>query len=240
MTDKSFHILVVDDDARLCRLLNQYLSREGYRVSTATDGKQMRRIFEHDTPDLIVLDLLFPHEDGLTLAKELRTISDIGIIILTGKHEPVDKIVGLEIGADDYVTKPFDDRELLARIRSVLRRISHSSKLQNKEDYSTAHFTGWTLNLVTNELFSLNGNKVNLTSYEFQLLRALVLNANQTISRHYIADLITGRDWVSTDRSIDVLIGKLRKKLNQNTQNSSLIKTIRNKGYKFTSDVKFE
>lgn len=240
MIDKSLHILVVDDDVRLCRLLNQYLSKEGYKISIATDGKQMRKIFERERPNLIILDLLFPHEDGLTLAKELRAKSDIGIIILTSKHESVDKIVGLEIGADDYITKPFDKRELLARIRSVLRRMTYFNEPQNDKNYSLAHFSGYKLNLIKNELFSASGNEVNLTDYEYQLLKLLILNANKTITRYYIADLISGRDWVPTDRSIDVLIGKLRKKLKLNTCNSLSIESIRNKGYKLITDVNFE
>lgn len=231
---------MVDDDVRICKLLNRYLAREGYKVSTAANGEQMRRVFDHDVPDLVILDLILPDEDGFTLARELRTWSDVGIIMLTGKTEQVDKIVGLEIGADDYLTKPFDKRELLARVRSVLRRVSQSSRPQPEDNYSVAHFAGFILNLDAHELISPIGDHVHLTNYEFQLLSALVLNANQVLDRDRILDLIAGRDWAPTDRSVDVLIGKLRKKLNQDSQEPALIKTIRGTGYRFVAHVKFE
>ena len=170
--------MVVDDDVRICKLLNHYLAREGYKVSTAANGEQMRRVFDHDVPDLVILDLMLPDEDGFTLAKELRTWSDVGIIMLTGKTAQVDKIVGLEIGADDYLTKPFDTRELLARVRSVLRRVSQFSRPRYEKNHPVAHFAGWTLNLSAHELISPIGDHVDLTNYEFHLLSALVLNAN--------------------------------------------------------------
>ncbi len=232
--------MVVDDDVRICKLLNHYLTREGYKVSTAANGEQMRRIFDHDAPDLVILDLILPDEDGFTLAKELRTWSDVGIIMLTGKTEQVDKIVGLEIGADDYLTKPFDKRELLARVRSVLRRASQSARPRQEDKPSVAHFAGFTLNLTAHELISPVGDHVHLTNYEFQLLSALVLNANQALDRDRILDLIAGRDWAPTDRSVDVLIGKLRKKLNEDSQEPALIKTIRGTGYRFVAQVRFE
>jgi DNA-binding response OmpR family regulator len=231
---------VVDDDVRICKLLNRYLAREGYKVSTAASGEQMRRVFDHDVPDLVILDLILPDEDGFTLARELRTWSDVGIIMLTGKTEQVDKIVGLEIGADDYLTKPFDERELLARVRSVLRRAPQTSRPRPEDDRSVAHFAGFTLNLAAHELISPIGDQVHLTNYEFQLLSALVLNANQVLDRDQILDLIAGRDWAPTDRSIDVLIGKLRKKLNEDSQKPILIKTIRGTGYRFIAHVRFK
>lgn len=239
--DKSLHILVVDDDLRICRLLSNYLNKEGYKVSTATDGKQMRQIFKRNAPDLVILDLILPNEDGFDLAKELRATSDVGIIMLTSKQEQVDKIIGLEVGADDYMTKPFDNRELLARIHSLVRR-RHAQfpKSKPEEKYSIARFEGWTLNLTAHELISPEGENVHLTSYEFQLLSTLVLNAHRAISRDHILDLMAGRDWVPTDRSIDVLIGKIRKKLRQDVQNSTIIKTIRSVGYMFTSQVDLE
>lgn len=232
--------MVVDDDVRICKLLNHYLAREGYKVSTAANGEQMRRVFDHDVPDLVILDLMLPDEDGFTLAKELRTWSDVGIIILTGKTAQVDKVVGLEIGADDYLTKPFDKRELLARVRSVLRRVSQFSRPLYEKNHPVAHFAGWTLNLSAHELISPIGDHVDLTNYEFHLLSALVLNANLVLDRDRILDLVGGRDWVPSDRSVDVLIGKLRKKLNEDAQEPTLIKTIRGTGYRFIAHVNFE
>ncbi len=238
---KSLHILVVDDDIRICRLLNNYLSKEGYKVSTATDGEKMRQIFKRNPPDLVILDLILPNDDGLDLARELRTSSDVGIIMLTSKKEQVDKIIGLEVGADDYMTKPFDNRELLARIRSLSkRRLAQYPKLKPEEKYSIACFEGWTLNLTAHELISPEGENVHLTSYEFQLLSVLVLNAHRAISRDHILDLMAGRDWVPTDRSIDVLVGKIRKKLCQDIHNPTIIKTIRAVGYMFTSKVEYQ
>lgn len=238
--NKSFHVLVVDDDVRICKLLNRYLASEGYKVSTAANGEQMRRVFDHDAPDLVILDLILPDEDGFTLARELRTWSDVGIIMLTGKTEQVDKIVGLEVGADDYLTKPFDKRELLARVRSVLRRASQSARPRHEDNHSVAHFAGFTMNLAAQELISPLGDHVHLTNYEFQLLSALVHHANQVLDRDQILDLIAGRDWAPTDRSVDVLIGKLRKKLNEDSQEPALIKTIRGTGYRFIAQVKFD
>jgi DNA-binding response OmpR family regulator len=239
--DKSLHILVVDDDLRISRLISNYLSQEGYKVSTAINGQQMRQIFKRNVPDLVILDLVMPDDDGIELAKELRATSDVGIIMLTSKHEQVDKIIGLEVGADDYMTKPFDNRELLARIRSLGRR-RHAQFSDSKPDekYSQARFEGWTLNLTAHELISPEGENIHLTSYEFQLLSTLELNAHRAISWDHILDIMAGRDWVPNDRSIDVLIGKVRKKLRQNSQDPTLIKTIRAVGYMFTSQVEFE
>jgi two-component system, OmpR family, response regulator len=238
--DKSFHILVVDDDARICKLLNHYLTKEGYKVSTAVDGEQMRKLYRNDRPDLVILDLLLPNEDGLSLARELRANSNVGIIILTGKQDPVEKIVGLEMGADDFITKPFDDRELLARVRSVLRRVSQITVSESEDVRSVACFAGWSLNLNSQELMSPTNSTVHLTSYEFQLLSAFIDNVNRVLSRDRIMDLIAGRDWSPTDRTIDVLVGKLRKKLDNAAQETVLIKTVRGAGYKFTAHVRFE
>lgn len=240
---KPVSILVVDDDQRLCDLLRRYLSREGYQVITALNGEQMRRHIEQEIPGLILLDLMLPGEDGLLLAKELRVHQDqgLGIIILTGKSETVDKIVGLEIGADDYISKPFDNRELLARIRSVLRRLkldqNNPPSLSDKK--SVAHFAGWSLDLVAHELISPAGETVHLTSYEFRFLSVLVQNNNRLMSRDRIFDLIAGREWRPGDRSLDVLVAKLRKKLEPDPANPVVIKTIRGEGYKLTAPVDF-
>lgn len=239
---KSAKILVVDDDQRICNLLQNYLGREGFRVSTVLDGKQMRRHIEQDVPDLVILDLVLPDEDGLSLARELRTYPRLGIIILTAKRETVEKIVGLETGADDYISKPFDNRELLARIHSVLRRlkpISTTSSIQTGNK-SVAHFSDWILDLSAHELFSTNGEKVYLTNYEFKLLSLFVKNCNRVLSRGQILDLLAEREWNSDNRSIDMLIVKLRKKLENDPFNPMLIVTIRGVGYKFAAPVNFK
>lgn len=239
--DKSLHILVVDDDARICRLVSNYLSNEGYKVSIANDGKQMRQIFKRNAPDIVILDLILQNEDGIDLARELRAASDVGIIMLTSRQGQVDKIIGLEVGADDYITKPFDNSELLARIHSLSRRCrAQSQDSKPEEKYSTARFEGWTLNFITRELTSPEGKNVHLTNYEYQLFSTLVLNAHRVISRDQILDLMAGRDWVPNDRSIDVLIVKIRRKLRQDTHNPTIIKSVRSVGYMFTSQVEFD
>ncbi len=233
------NILVVDDDAIICKTLDRYLTSAGYKVKTASNGEEMYQCIKKQPPDLIILDLKMPGKHGLELARELRKNSNVGIIILTGSEETVDRIVGLEIGADDYVPKPFDGRELLARVRSVLRRVTLSVDAGGSSDKSVAKFSGWTLDLTAHELRSPAGVEVRLTSYEFQLLSALVQSANRVLSRDQIKENITGRDWIPTDRSVDVLVGKIRKKIEENPHKPTLIKTIRGAGYKLTAQVKY-
>jgi len=234
------HILVVDDDERICNLLVRYLSREGYKVSTASNGTEMNRCIERDMPDLVILDLMLPGEDGLVLARELRNHLNLCIIMLTGKGETVDKIVGLESGADDYIAKPFDSRELLARIRSVLRRLKSHPAISQTQTKRVAHFMDWTFDLTAYELISPAGEIVPLTSYEYKLLGVFVNSSNRVLKRDLILDLIAEREWNPDDRSIDVLVAKLRKKLEPDSQNPVLIKTLRGTGYKFTAHVIFE
>jgi len=236
---KTASILVVDDDQRLCDLLKRYLGREGFRVNSVLSAADMRRYIEQDMPDLILLDLMLPDDDGLSLARELRVHPDLGIIILTGKGETVDKIVGLEIGADDYLAKPFQNRELLARIRSVLRRLSvNRTKNRIHEPSVTAlRFSGWTLDLAAHELISSFEEKVHLTTNEFRLLTIFVKSSNRVMNRDRILDMLSEREWNPDDRSIDVLVGKLRKKLGLDSNGNEFIKTIRGEGYIFTAKV---
>ncbi len=237
----SANILIVDDDPRICQLLSKYLVREGFVLKTATDGAGMHRQIAMEMPDLLILDVMLPDGDGFSLAREVRAQSDIPIIMLTGKSDSVDKVVGLELGADDYVTKPFDNRELLARIRSVLRRasINHSSATPPTSNHNVACFDGWQLDLTSQELFSAEDERVHLTSYEYKLLAGFVARPNHALSREQILELIADRDWTPYDRSIDVLIGKLRKKIEEDPRHPHLIKTVRGTGYKFTIKVEF-
>jgi DNA-binding response OmpR family regulator len=232
-------ILIIDDDPRLCRALARYLAREGYSVRTANSGKEMRQAVSADRPDLIILDLMLPDEDGFTLARELRATSDVPVVILTGKSDTVDKVVGLELGADDYITKPFDQRELLARVRSVLRRVSRSARPYPGEAVSVACFAGWKLDLNSYDLTSSSGEPVSLTSHEFALLAAFVRRGNRVLTRDAILELVAGRDWSPDDRSVDVLVGKLRKKIETDPRAPRLIETVRGVGYKFTAPVAF-
>lgn len=233
-------ILIVDDDQRLRRLLSRFLRREGYHVREARDADDMRRALAVRTSDLVVLDLMLPGDDGLSLARELRTTSDVPIVMLTGKVSTVDKVVGLEVGADDYVTKPFDERELLARIRTVLRR-SAGREVARGEAASgrVARFGGWTVDLVAHELLNPGGDSVAVTGHEFQLLVSMLARPQRALTRKEILDLVFGRDWLPNDRSIDVLVAKLRRKLEDDPRHPQVIKTVRGVGYKFTAPVEY-
>jgi len=232
------HILIVDDQKDICELVQDYLSGEGYRVSTANDGPGMRRVMAQHAIDLVILDLMLPGEDGLTLARALRNESGVGIIILTGRGETVDRIIGLEMGADDYLPKPFHLRELLARVKSVLRRVSaRSQEKQSQSPRSKARFAGWNLDLSTRELLSPAGSEVRLTTGEFDLLAAFVNNANQVLSRDRLLDLARNREAGPFDRTIDVQVGRLRRKLEDDPQKPTIVKTVRGTGYIFTPIV---
>jgi len=234
-------ILIVDDDPRLCRALARYFAQEGYAVRTATSGAEMRERLAAERPSLVILDLSLPDEDGFSLARELRSTTDVAIVILTGKGDTTDKVVGLELGADDYVTKPFIERELLARVRSVLRRTSEGGRGRAAEpEGAVACFDGWRFDLDTYELTSPAGDPVALTPHEFQLLSAFIRHGNRVLSREAILELVAGRDWSPDDRSVDVLVGKLRKKLGADHQDGRLIETVRSVGYKLTAKVAFE
>jgi len=231
------HILVVDDQKEICDVVEEYLTSEGYRVSTAHDGNDMRRVLTQSPVDLVILDLVLPGEDGLTLARSLRNESGVGIIILTGRGETVDRIIGLEMGADDYLPKPFHLRELLARVKSVLRRAQMRGGDKPAAPRSRARFASWSLDLSSRELLSPNGKEIRLTTGEFDLLAAFINNANQVLSRDRLLDLARNREAGPFDRTIDVQVGRLRRKLEDDPQNPSMIKTVRGSGYIFTPVV---
>ncbi len=231
------HILVVDDQREICEMVEDYLSGEGYRVSTAHDGAEMRHALAQSQVDLVILDLMLPGEDGLSLARSLREESDVGIIILTGRGETVDRIIGLEMGADDYLPKPFHLRELLARVKSVLRRVSSRTAERAPAPRSKARFAGWNLDLSSRELYSPTGKEVRLTTGEFDLLAAFVNNANQVLTRDQLLDLARNREAGPFDRTIDVQVGRLRRKLEDDPQRPSIIKTVRGSGYIFTPAI---
>jgi two-component system, OmpR family, response regulator len=229
-------ILVVDDDRRLCMFLTRFLSDEGYAISAAYDGQGMWRAVADSIFDLIILDLGFPRgDDGMTLARRLRAQYDTPLIVLSGKSATIDKVVCLELGADDYVTKPFEPRELLARIRTVLRRVS----LRIEPDGAASScsgmitFCGWRLDLERRELYSPEMTPVDLTTREFELLAALARRPGRVLSRDQMLDIVANRCWTPYDRSIDVLIGKLRRKI-CDARAKRLIKTVRGVGYMFS------
>jgi two-component system, OmpR family, response regulator len=232
-------ILVVDDDRRLCSFLVRFLSREGYAIVPAHDGQAMRRAVADAVFDLVILDLALPQgEDGMTLARRLRAQYDTPLIVLSGKDTTIDKVVCLELGADDYVTKPFEPRELLARIRTVLRRATgRAEPVGSSPTFRSANvltFRGWRLDLDRRELFSPDEQAVALTSREFELLAALACRPGRVLSREQILDIVANRHWTPYDRSIDVLIGKIRRKLRDHAPATRLIKTIRGVGYMFS------
>src|SRR5579872_7072060 len=198
----------------------------------------MRRVLAQEAVSLVIMDLMLPGEDGLTLARALRDEQpQIGILILTGRGDTVDKIIGLEMGADDYLSKPFHLRELLARTKSVLRRVTGSPRDNGARTRSQARFAGWSLDLSTRALTSPKGGEVHLTTGEFDLLAAFVTNPNQVLSRDRLLDLARNREAGPFDRTIDVQVGRLRRKLEDNPQNPALIKTVRGTGYIFTPVV---
>jgi two-component system OmpR family response regulator len=232
------HILLVDDEREFCAFVEQYLSQEGYRVSVAADGEEMRRIIAQLPVDLLLLDVMLPREDGLSLVRSLRSGSfNIPIIMLTGRGETIDRILGLEMGADDYLAKPFHLRELLARIKSVMRRATRPTAEPLSPGASQISFCGWRLNRSTRDLFSPIGENVRLTGGEFNLLVAFVTHPHHVLSRERLLDIISGRKADPFDRTVDVQVGRLRRKLGGDPQSARLIKTVRGGGYVFTAAV---
>ncbi|WP_254424009.1 MULTISPECIES: response regulator transcription factor [unclassified Rhodanobacter] len=233
------HLLVVDDDTEIAQILSRYFGSHGFRVSTAGDGAQMRRVLDSEAVDIVMLDLGLPGEDGFTLTRHLREHWHGPVIIVTGRGESVDRVVGLELGADDYVTKPFDLRELLARVRSVLRRTAPPAKAS---DVKAGHpwrlsFDGYVLDPRSHTLSGPQGEPILLTSGEFTLLGVFVEHANQVLTRDQLMTHIHGRDAGPFDRSIDVQIGRLRRKIEPDPARPQRIKSIRGTGYLFSSTV---
>lgn len=233
----STHIIVVDDEPEICDLIETYLIQSGYRVSVAHDGETLRHLMSEVKADLVILDLGLPDEDGLSLTRYLREHCDTGVIILTGKGGIIDRIVGLEIGADDYIAKPFDLRELLARTRSVLRRIRLAKPQTKSTLHTPAYFAGWRLDPSTRQLFSPPGREIPLTTGEFELLAIFVTHPKQVLSRDDLLGIIHNRPAMPFDRGIDVLVSRLRRKIENDPENPVLIKTIRGAGYLFTATV---
>lgn len=230
-------ILFVDDDQRLCRLVKRYIENHDLDIIYAHNANDAHRMLEDNDIALALLDIMLPDRDGLTLAQEIRNRSNIPIIFLSAKADIDDKVNGLEAGADDYITKPFEEKELIARIQSVLRRSQSSSSSQ--ADKTHANFAGWSLNLINQQLYSPEGELVEITSTEYRLLSTLISRPNVTIHREEILNILSGREWSPLDRSADMAISKLRKKLAHSSQETELIRTIRNKGYQLTAEVEF-
>ena len=228
------HILVVDDDVEICQLLSQYLNKNGYKTSVAHEGRAMWHALDTTHIDLIVLDLMLPGDDGLTLCRNLRAQSNIPVIMLTALGEETDRIVGLEMGADDYLPKPFSARELLARIKGVLRRtrtLPPSSRLNKAQAPTKWRFGPWLLDGGQRHLIDDQGVMTALSSTEYRLLLVFLHHPEHVLSRDQLMDLTQGRDANPLDRIIDVQISRLRARLLDDPKEPTLIKTIRNEGY---------
>jgi two-component system phosphate regulon response regulator OmpR len=237
MGDKA-HIVVVDDEADLREMLHEYLSAQGFSVSMADAGSALRSLIEERPADLVVLDVNMPGDDGLTLTRFLRERGGTGIILLTAVGETVDRIVGLEMGADDYLPKPFDPRELLARIKSVLRR-SHMARLPAAPAArpGEVRFGRYVLNLESHKLLDSTNVEIQLTSSEFDLLKVFAAHPNQVLSRDRLLDLTSHRDLEPFDRSIDVRITRIRRKIEVDAARPQVIKTVRGSGYMFVCET---
>jgi len=235
------HILIVDDDPEVRATLKAALDPEGFRITEAGSGAEMLAAVSAAQFDLITLDLNLSGEDGLKLAREVRSRSNVPIVMITGKGDTIDRVVGLEVGADDYIAKPFHVREVLARIRAVLRRYQHepapipSGSGSSPERYA---FEGWVLDVPRRELTSPSGELCDLTTAEFELLTILVKRPGPFLSRDAIMDLLKGHDWSPLDRTIDGLVARLRRKLEPDNERPRLIKTVRSVGYAFGIEVR--
>jgi len=231
------HILVVDDDREIRALLDEYLQKQGYRVTALADGRGLRAAVETSHPDVIILDVMLPGEDGLTLCRELRARSTVPIIMLTARGDETDRIVGLELGADDYVAKPFSPRELLARIKSVLRRARSLPENLQTDESGVFRFAGWTLDCATRNLKSPQGVIVALSGTDFRLLKIFVDHPNRVLTRDQLIDLMLSRDAGPYDRAIDVQVSRLRQRLGEDAKDPAIIKTMRGQGYVFAAHV---
>lgn len=242
----ALHVLIVDDEARIRTMVRRYLLEEGLQVSEAADGAAMRAALAGERIDLVLLDLMMPGEDGLSLARDIRRQSDVPIIMVTGKGDLIDRVVGLEAGADDYIAKPFHLREMLARIRTVSRRtrgrdpappVADALPEPEPEAHALA-FEGWTLDLLRRDLRAADGSSVAITAAEFELLQTFLQHPNRVLSRDQLMDMAKGRDWAAYDRTVDTQVMRLRKKIEADPANPLLIKTVRGAGYLFAVPVR--
>ena len=229
--EKQDCLLIVDDDLEIRRLLVDYLTRNGYTALAARDGREMWQTLERNVVDLIVLDLMLPDSDGLTLCRDLRARSDTPVLMLTARGEETDRIVGIEMGADDYLVKPFNPRELLARIKSILRRTRALPPNLRPEAARCLHFAGWCLDTAARLLTAPDGVAIPLSGGEYRLLRILLDHPNRVLTRDQLCELIHGREAGPFDRAIDVQVSRLRQRLRDDSREPQLVKTVRGEGY---------
>jgi two-component system, OmpR family, response regulator len=230
------HILLVEDDSAIAMLVCSFLERSGFRTTHLGSGKEVEKVMTNDPPRLVLLDILLPGEDGISIARRIRANRPTPIIMLTAMSEERDRISGLDLGADDYVTKPFSTRELVSRIKAVLRR-SESAETGRRLLPTHYEFSGWEMRAQTRELFDPDGVRVALTSAEFELLRTFCENPGEVLGRDRLMKLAQGRRVEPYDRSVDTLVSRLRNKIEPEPESPSLIKTIRHSGYVFTATV---
>ena len=228
-------VLLVDDEPTLREPLAEYLTRQGFVVSQAEDAAKARTLLHDDSPDIVLLDIMMPGEDGLSLCRHLTEAKQLPVILLTARGEATDRIVGLEIGADDYVVKPFEPRELVARIRSVLRRTTRP--MPAAEEDAPYEFEGWRLDPLKRRLTGPDGATVPISTAEFRLLTAFLDRPRQVIDRDRLLDLVQGREAHLFDRAVDNQISRLRRKIEEDTRNPHFIQTVRGGGYRFAADV---
>ncbi|MFM2475621.1 response regulator [Celerinatantimonas sp. MCCC 1A17872] len=237
MTRKK-QILVVDDDQEILNLLEQYLSKSGFVVITAAEGEQMLKLLAGQEPDLIILDIMLPGDDGFTLCRKIRQDSTVPIIMLTANSDEMDKVVGLELGADDYIAKPFSPRELLARIKALLRRSEVTHQAQQPARF--IRFNQWRLDTQTQSLIDSNGKPLELSGGDYRLLQLFLQHPNEILNRDMISDATRGREILPLERGIDVQISRLRQRLGDNSKSKRIIKTIRGSGYTLVAQVSYE
>ncbi len=239
MKNRLDHILIVDDDAEICHLLQDYLEKNGFRATAVSNGKALWQTFDEKQIDLVILDLMLPGEDGLELCRNLRARFNIPILIISALGDDTDRIIGLEMGADDYLPKPFNPRELLVRVKVILRRtraLPGHDEIE-AETGSRWLFADWTLDLVSRHLVSPAKVVVPLSAGEFRLLRVLLEHPNRVLTRDQLLELSQGREALAFDRSIDVLVGRLRRHLGENAKKPNIIKTARGAGYVLAAEV---
>ncbi|TLF51898.1 response regulator [Halomonas urmiana] len=237
MTTTPATLIVVDDDPEIRELLADYLGRHGMRALMAEDAEALRRLLEVETPDLLIVDLMMPGDDGFTICRDLRRHSDVPIIMLTASADETDRILGLELGADDYLGKPFNPRELLARIKAVLRRARGQQEPADPAQARLVAFGDWRLDRLTRELVDAEGQHIPLSGADFQLLQVFLEHPEQVLSRDALFELTRGRPAPPLDRSIDVHVCRLRQRLGEDAQHSQLIRTVRGAGYVLTARV---
>ena len=237
MTTTPATLIVVDDDPEIRELLADYLGRHGMRALMAEDAEALRRLLEVETPDLLIVDLMMPGDDGFTICRDLRRHSDVPIIMLTASADETDRILGLELGADDYLGKPFNPRELLARIKAVLRRARGHQAPTTPAQARLVAFGDWRLDRLTRELVDAEGQHIPLSGADFQLLQVFLEHPEQVLSRDALFELTRGRPAPPLDRSIDVHVCRLRQRLGEDAQHSQLIRTVRGAGYVLTARV---